>query len=74
MLKQLRPLTRTNPVLQSMPVWAEAEYQCLAKLSFRAFYHLPESPLLAIGFLLGNRIVPTLLAPVQKSFQSRDPH
>ena len=39
MPKQMCPLTRTNPSLRGLQVWADAPHQGLARLHFRAFFH-----------------------------------
>ena len=62
MPKEMRPLTRTNPFLRGLPVWAGAPHPGLARSEFRAFYHPPESPLFPNCVLIGNWIELTLLA------------
>ena len=71
MPQQMRPLTRTNPFLRSLPVWAEAPHQGLAGSEFRAFYHPPESPLFPNRVLIGNRIELMLLESMLSPWMAR---
>ena len=70
----MHPLTRTDPFLRGLLVWVEAPHEGSARsLSGPSILH-QSRPLIPIRVLFGNRIDLTLLAAVQKSFQSLSPH